>query len=187
MTTLPYAYLAKNISFSEITRKDFKRIGNKFKEFHDANHSEYPFFELGLTEEGYSELYGNEYESKDALFDALDKVCYIEKGSARENIVTRKILIGIYQNIEHLMEPDEKFGTSYYINIYDPLWSGIQEPDGFYIHCKNNIWFINKSDAEDIIRSEEDDDDEFWDYVSNTRASSEDTDLKQYYLERNNL
>ena len=98
----------------------------------------------------------------------------------------RKILIGIYQNLENMLEPDEEFGTSYYVNTHDPLWNGIQEPDGFYIHCKNNIWFVNKSNDEDIAIDREEDDSEYWDYISHSRADPE-SDLKRYYLERDNI
>ena len=185
MATLPYAYLSENIPFVSLPRKDFTRLGNSFKKLEESSDL-HPFFELAITEEGYDQIYGKEYASKDALFNALDKACYMENGSTHENITMRKILIGIYQNLENMLEPDEEFGTSYYVNTHDPLWNGIQEPDGFYIHCKNNIWFVNKSNDEDIAIDREEDDSEYWDYISHSRADPE-SDLKRYYLERDNI
>lgn len=188
MTTLTYAYLAENVPFTQLSKKDFTRLGNSFKKFYEANHQYTPFYTLPIPNEGYDSIAHHHFDSKESLFQALDKVCYLKNGSDSEKIATRKILIGIYQNLDEWLEPDEEFGSSFYIDTRDPLWAGIQDMDGFYIHRQGEVWFINKSDAEDIARDQEEDDSEFWDYAAHRRASLDsDEDLKQYFLERNNI
>lgn len=180
----PYVYLAKNVPFVELPKEDFESIGKKFKKLYDAANED--FWELGLTDEGYETLAKTEYQSKDELFTAIDKATYNKNNSVYQNVTNRKLLIGIYQNIDKLLKYDEKYGTSYWVPIFDPLWNGLQDEDGFYIHHKDGVWFVSKTSTQDELDAEIDDDDEYWDYVSHTRADPE-SDLKQYYLERDNL
>ena len=155
MSKIAYEYLAENVSFMDVYKKDYKRITNWFKK-KDESEQEYPWFYLPITRDEYKVfLEDKTFYSKEELFNEIDKACYpaykpIDDKDIKDIINYRKHLIGIMGNIENLLEPDPEFGSSYTINVYDRLWDGMQDGDFYVIHEKKGRWFVNLYDSEDL-------------------------------------
>lgn len=152
---IPYEYLAKNVSFMDIYKKDYKRITNWFKNKVETK-QDIPVCFFPITNNEYDTfLKNNIYTTKEDLFNTIDLACYpqhlpLDEKDTKDIINYRKHLIGLMGNIENLFTKDEIFGKSYTIYLYDRLWSGEQDDDYLVIHYKDGIWFVNKIDSEDI-------------------------------------